>query len=386
MRMLTPPIAMAYSASAASASASALDLLAAAGSAAPAATPGVLSDSTELYTRCIAHDDWRPLAATLETEGYLCLRGVLLRDELQPTHALAQAAAQRPAAGGQLLNNKSSALLPSQLSQQLSSIESTNQARTWETVTQSPAVHNLLHSPALHRVLGRLNVHGGRHFALADCAWIHTRAPGAAETVPCTDYLHFRHRSPAVFGKPFHPRWSLDAASLCPQVQVKSPCTRTLAAHADLFSRRNLQNSHRVSSLCTVHSVLFPQDLAHHPSCESCSDVALDHYTCWIPLHDLSSLDSRLELLPGSHEHKGSIGLSASQLPADTAAALGSKAAPSWCAASNIRAGDVIIYNWRTAHRFSSSPQAQHPSCSMILCVKLNEFAQYNTHSSSSLS
>jgi hypothetical protein len=56
------------------AAANALDLLARSADLAA----GVLEDSTGLYSECVAHSDWKRLGATLESQGYLYVRGVLL--------------------------------------------------------------------------------------------------------------------------------------------------------------------------------------------------------------------------------------------------------------------------------------------------------------------
>jgi len=124
---------------------------------------------------------------------------------------------------------------------------------------------------------------------------------------------------------------------------------------------------------------VFSQNFQHHPSCDQCSDVPLDQYTCWIPLHDHDDSHSRLQLLPNSHTLKGYSRAAAGKqqlLPRDAAAQIHSaKLPPQWSAPAAIAAGDVIIYNWRMAYRFAASTHPNQPSCSVSICFKLNYLA-----------
>jgi ectoine hydroxylase-related dioxygenase (phytanoyl-CoA dioxygenase family) len=106
-----------------------------------------------------------------------------------------------------------------------------------------------------------------------------------------------------------------------------------------------------------------------------CCDVPLDHITCWIPLHDLDSQDSRLKLVPGSHklggyfrpDAKGSKGL----LPGGWKQSIEATALK-WCAPDRISAGDVILFNWRTIHAATKHGKKGEYRFSVDTRVKLN--------------
>lgn len=113
------------------------------------------------------------------------------------------------------------------------------------------------------------------------------------------------------------------------------------------------------------------QDYRHHGECDQCSDVQLDHYTCWIPLHETDSDSSVLNIRPDSQLYEGSRGkVDAEELQpsgSESAAAGTAKVtlAPPWQAPSHLKAGDVIIYNLRTIYKHSSSTSNSRASSSI---------------------
>jgi len=107
--------------------------------------------------------------------------------------------------------------------------------------------------------------------------------------------------------------------------------------------------------------------------------VPLDQYTCWIPLHDHEQNHSRLQLLLDSHTLKGYSEAAAGTqqlLPRDATAQIHSaESPPQWSAPTTIAAGDIVIYNWRMAYRFTANTHPNQPSCSVSILFKLNYVA-----------
>jgi len=355
---------MATAAAAAASAASGLDVLL---NAVEAEQPHQMHDSTHLYEECLVSKRWKPLCDQLEDEGFLFIRGLIGNSDLQtmwnsiqrPLHAHTASNLTIDLTTGHVIAERS--ILPAAY---------THPVERWKEIGQSAALWHLARpQSALAKLCSRLTAHTEHNnsVTLPGCTWLHAHATGAAASLPCTDYLFFRNHFPAIYGSPFRPRWSLKPQDLCPRTQVNSSCSYLLMRGG----WRLIIKVHRCYPCVLFVSVACLQDLAHHPSCEKCSDVPLDHYTCWIPLHDLHHDHSRLEILPFSHQYKGYID-TGEQLPSEAEKALTSISAPaSWSIPMAMHAGDVIIYNWRTVHRFTANEHKQ-TSCSLDIRVKLN--------------
>jgi len=335
-----------------------------------------LNDSTSLYARCVELNNWKPLGETLEAQGYLFVRGALTDSlhHVQTVHTMMQQLVPKRRSHA---NSSNELVVHIQTCTAYRSFNQAHHVQAWKAgiAANSAALQGIISSDILQTLIRRVNFHtGGCSATMPGCSWLRAHAPGAAATSPYTDYLHFRTHQLDIFGSPFRPRWSTPVEEQCPQQHVSqllcSACGRThCRSQAD-----EMLTAFCICSACACVCVLCGQDLQHHAQCSVCSDIPLDHYTCWIPLHDHDSSDSRLQILADSHLCKGYANRhSGDLLPAEAAAAQQTK---QWLSADRINAGDVIIYNWRTVHRFTASKHKSRSSCSMDIRLKFNHITQ----------
>jgi len=176
---------------------------------------GCLTDSTKLYSSCIVHGNYKLLGAALEAQGYLYLRGVLLRlgNDRQAVHNMMRSAVQQS-------QHCRSTVLDIATSQRIA-VDGCDGSLdgAWMGVAQSAALQEIC--SGLDKLIERINCHTKQHCTtLPNCSWLRAHAPGAAATPPSTDYLHFRTHQLDIFGSPFRPRWSTPVEQQCPQQHV----------------------------------------------------------------------------------------------------------------------------------------------------------------------
>lgn len=94
-------------------------------------------------------------------------------------------------------------------------------------------------------------------------------------------------------------------------------------------------------------SELPPKDEEWH--CHECSNRPLRYWTCWIPLGDLTPVDGRLALIPGSHQIGGyETPVVKDMLPGGYSKEVANKAI--WHIPNHINMGDIILFNIKTIH------------------------------------
>jgi len=116
----------------------------------------------------------------------------------------------------------------------------------------------------------------------------------------------------------------------------------------------------RAVSAASLQKWLSDSDLRAHTyrmHCDECVEDELPFYTCWMPLMDLSAASSRLRVLPYSHVRVGGYARmldvgNGDELPGDYDAA--AVPAADWrTAPPDMRAGDLILFDWKLIHAAS---------------------------------
>lgn len=186
-----------------------------------------LTDSTLLYSECIASGRWKPLSEALEKRGYLYLRDVLLesREELASVHHMLRQLANLPDSGSSQCTTSSSLVINIATGKLVPPLAgSSHAAHDCIAAAGSEALQKICRSAALQTLFKRLNAHTGSKLSISlpASSWLRVHTPLAAETPPTTDCDHFRVYTPAAFGSPFRPRWSLLSAQkeICADMEV----------------------------------------------------------------------------------------------------------------------------------------------------------------------
>jgi hypothetical protein len=105
--------------------------------------------------------------------------------------------------------------------------------------------------------------------------------------------------------------------------------------------------------------------------CDQCVNAPSPFYTCWMPLTDLGDKVSRLQVLPRSHllagyERMQKRNHDADLLPGDYTSAKLDEFGLEWATAPhNMKAGDVILFNWKLIHAATSHEDTEYPRLSV---------------------
>lgn len=181
--------------------------------------------------------------------------------------------------------------------------------------------------------------------ALTEHTWLRAKGPGEATQVH-VDYFYF-YRQQHVY-RDYWPTSPVSASAASSQPSSHA-CELCRAAGSEHALR---------CALCGrgYHMQCLRPRLKLRPRCNedwhcyACTNLPMAHWTCWLPLGDLTRADGRLALVAGSHRSVGGYETEAvrGQLPGGWTAE--AKAAAVWQVPASIDMGDLIIFNCKTVH------------------------------------
>jgi len=203
---------------------------------------------------------------------------------------------------------------------------------------------------------------------LPDCTWMRAVLRGGSTTAH-SDVGYFIRRTDCVVNLIKH--WKADD-----RIERERRCDADgcLLEDPKLYAcvscrywfHRDCQNS-----LTTWLSDASLSEHVHRWYCDDCLNAPSSLYTCWMPLTDLTEGSSRLQLISGSHTLGGYDRMqragNGDELPADYTATYAESA--KWLTVpANMKAGDLVLFNWKLIHAASKH---QHEQLRMSLDTRI---------------
>lgn len=260
----------------------------------------------------------------------------------------------------------------------------------WHAIGNSAELTAVYNGPALHSFYARLFANEPQflshptlsqnnlppYSSLPSCTWLRAKGPGEV-TAEHADYYYFA-KNTSIFGDYFVPPMPADSAEAAAS-SSSAPASsgkKSAAASKPVSSmtddeRETCQLCHDprdpastlICDLCGFgfHMSCLRPRLTEAPTvipgtdqeqewhCYRCQNLPIPFWTCWMALGDISGLDGRLALIPGSHTLDGyENAVREDLLPRGFTKSFENAAV--WQTPSRIDMGDIILFNLKTIH------------------------------------
>lgn len=346
-----------------------------------------MADSTADYMA----GRWSALRARLDADGFLLVRGVIPRAAVQAARAavlqhLGEKGALREGAPvdaalaeyarvheGARSKSKliSGWVVYAETGEVVDDREPDAATAGWRQVGSSAALTGIYNGAALHAFyeqlfgdtaqVGQGSNAGELHLAAAAgpnaspaiaaytalpaCTWLRAKGPSEV-TMAHVDYFYFYRHTHV-----YRDHWPIAAAPSAgtPPRPACEVC-RALGGEGS-----PLPLCCALCGLAYHAACLVPQLRRRVPAgedwhCHGCTNLPMPHYTCWLPLGDLTAEDGRLALVPGSHRSVGGYEAEAVRDHLPSGWTRDAARAAVWQTPRAIGMGDLIIFNAKTVH------------------------------------
>jgi hypothetical protein len=193
---------------------------------------------------------------------------------------------------------------------------------------------------------------------LPSCTWLRAKGPGEV-TAEHADYYYF-YKNTDIFSELYSPAQnpSKEQAKVLREQQARiAKQTEEQRETCQICHSPEDAETTLLCDLCgcgfhmrclrPVVDALPSEEQEWH--CHTCTNHPLDYWTCWTALGDISGHDGRLALIPASHRLGGyEAAVRPDLLPRDFTRAY--EAAAQWQTPTEIRMGDIILFNMKTIH------------------------------------
>jgi len=194
--------------------------------------------------------------------------------------------------------------------------------------------------------------------SLPSCTWLRAKGPGEVTAEHADYYYFYKHTdifsefytaaqnpAPAQAKKLRDQQASIDKQS-DEQRETCQICHSPEDADSTLLCDLCGCGYH-MRCLKPIVDEMPPEEQEWH--CHTCTNHPLDYWTCWTALGNISGLDGRLALIPASHRLQGyEDAVRPDLLPRGFTRAF--EQGSVWQTPSEIRMGDVILFNMKTIH------------------------------------
>lgn len=246
---------------------------------------------------------------------------------------------------------------------------STHEAH-WQRIANSRTLRDVYQAKALHSLFQQLLSTSSvaasssgvgvppSFVSLGECTWLRAKAPGGV-TAEHVDYFYF-YQHKHIFQQWYSPcRWPTQqqAHSLLDQFMRGRGLSRAQRRACQVC--REDAPPVLVCTLCAcgyhaqcVRPSLSPRRVPRAGQewhCPTCSNHAMDFFTCWIPVGRLGPRDGRLAVVPSSHLLTGYECPSQGQL-LPRAFSTPAQQRVVWHAPARMDMGDIIVFNIKTVH------------------------------------
>jgi hypothetical protein len=242
----------------------------------------------------------------------------------------------------------------------------------WHGIGNSAELVAVYNGPSLHAFFLQLFAHepsfqahptrnrdGHMPFVmLPNCTWLRAKGPGEV-TAEHIDYYYFSKHS-SIFGDHFVPPHGttehLDEATreqqeTCQICHSNARPESTLIC--DLCGRGFHMDCLR-PKVAVAPTTIPGTDQEQEWHCYTCQNSPLPYWTTWVALGNISGLDGRLALIPGSHRLEGvEAPTHDGLLPRGYTKSFESRAV--WQTPSTIAMGDIIVFNIKLVHGATSN-------------------------------